>query len=62
MVTDMPEDAPLMTEEQFCPAIPVATYDDLDDAVKRSRRGRYPLRDDRLRRVELPESAPTDGR
>jgi len=36
MVTDVPEDAPLMTEEQFCPAIPVATYDDLDDAVDRA--------------------------
>jgi acyl-CoA reductase-like NAD-dependent aldehyde dehydrogenase len=36
MVTDVAEDAPLMTEEQFCPAIPVATYDDLDDAVDRA--------------------------
>src|SRR5712664_114493 len=26
LVTDIPEDAPLMAEEQFCPAIPVAAY------------------------------------
>jgi aldehyde dehydrogenase len=36
IVTDLPDDAPLMIEEQFCPAIPVATYDDLDDAVARA--------------------------
>lgn len=43
VVTDIPEDAPLMTEEQFCPAIPVATYDDLDDAVARANRSIYGL-------------------
>jgi len=43
MVTDVPEDAPLMTEEQFCPAIPVATYDDLDDAVSRANNSIYGL-------------------
>jgi acyl-CoA reductase-like NAD-dependent aldehyde dehydrogenase len=43
MVTDVPEDAPLMTEEQFCPAIPVATYDDLDDAVSRANHSIYGL-------------------
>jgi acyl-CoA reductase-like NAD-dependent aldehyde dehydrogenase len=43
VVTDVPEDAPLMTEEQFCPAIPVATYDDLDDAIARANRSIYGL-------------------
>jgi acyl-CoA reductase-like NAD-dependent aldehyde dehydrogenase len=43
VVTDIPEDAPLMTEEQFCPAIPVATYDDLDDAIARANRSVYGL-------------------
>ena len=43
MVTDVPEDAPLMTEEQFCPAIPVATYDDIDDAVARANNSIYGL-------------------
>jgi acyl-CoA reductase-like NAD-dependent aldehyde dehydrogenase len=33
IVTDVADDAPLMTEEQFCPALPVASYDDLDEAV-----------------------------
>src|SRR5215470_11042128 len=43
VVTDIPEGAPLMTEEQFCPAIPVATYDDLDDAIARANRSIYGL-------------------
>jgi acyl-CoA reductase-like NAD-dependent aldehyde dehydrogenase len=43
VVTDIPEDAPLMTEEQFCPAIPVATYDDLDDVIARANRSIYGL-------------------
>ena len=43
VVTDVPEDAPLMTEEQFCPAIPVATYDDLDEAIARANRSVYGL-------------------
>jgi acyl-CoA reductase-like NAD-dependent aldehyde dehydrogenase len=43
MLTDVPEDAPLMTEEQFCPAIPVATYDDIDDAVERANDSIYGL-------------------
>jgi acyl-CoA reductase-like NAD-dependent aldehyde dehydrogenase len=42
-VTGVPDDAPLMTEEQFCPAIPVATYDDLDDAIARANRSIYGL-------------------
>jgi acyl-CoA reductase-like NAD-dependent aldehyde dehydrogenase len=43
VVTDIPDDAPLMTEEQFCPAVPVATYDDLDDAIARANRSVYGL-------------------
>jgi acyl-CoA reductase-like NAD-dependent aldehyde dehydrogenase len=36
LVTDVPDDAPLMTEEQFCPALPIATYEDIDEAVSRA--------------------------
>ena len=36
IVTDIGDDAALMTEEQFCPAIPIARYDDLDDAIARA--------------------------
>jgi acyl-CoA reductase-like NAD-dependent aldehyde dehydrogenase len=43
VVTEVPEDTPLMTEEQFCPAIPVATYDDIDDAIARANRSIYGL-------------------
>jgi acyl-CoA reductase-like NAD-dependent aldehyde dehydrogenase len=42
-VTNVSDDAPLMTEEQFCPAIPVAAYDDLDDALARANRSIYGL-------------------
>jgi acyl-CoA reductase-like NAD-dependent aldehyde dehydrogenase len=43
MVANIADDAPLMTEEQFCPALPVVTYDDLDDAVSRANRTIYGL-------------------
>jgi acyl-CoA reductase-like NAD-dependent aldehyde dehydrogenase len=36
VVSDIAEDAPLMGEEQFCPAVPVATYRDVDDAIARA--------------------------
>lgn len=36
LVTGIGEDAPLMVEEQFCPAIPITTYRDLDDALARA--------------------------
>jgi acyl-CoA reductase-like NAD-dependent aldehyde dehydrogenase len=36
VVTEIEDEAPLMTEEQFCPAIPIATYRDLDDVVSRA--------------------------
>jgi acyl-CoA reductase-like NAD-dependent aldehyde dehydrogenase len=43
VVTNIPEDAPLMTEEQFCPAVPIATYDDVDDAITRANHSIYGL-------------------
>lgn len=36
VVTDIPDDAPLMTEEQFCPAIPVVNYENVDEVVARA--------------------------
>jgi acyl-CoA reductase-like NAD-dependent aldehyde dehydrogenase len=36
VVTEIEDDAPLMKEEQFCPAIPITTYRDLDHAVSRA--------------------------
>jgi acyl-CoA reductase-like NAD-dependent aldehyde dehydrogenase len=36
VVSDIAEDAPLVAEEQFCPAVPVATYRDVGDAVARA--------------------------
>jgi acyl-CoA reductase-like NAD-dependent aldehyde dehydrogenase len=36
VVTAIADDAPLMAEEQFCPAIPVATYDTLEEAIARA--------------------------
>jgi acyl-CoA reductase-like NAD-dependent aldehyde dehydrogenase len=43
VVTDIDDDAPLMAQEQFCPAIPIATYDDLDDAIARANATIYGL-------------------
>jgi acyl-CoA reductase-like NAD-dependent aldehyde dehydrogenase len=36
VVSGIAEDAPLMAEEQFCPAVPVATYRDVDEAIARA--------------------------
>jgi acyl-CoA reductase-like NAD-dependent aldehyde dehydrogenase len=36
VVSEIADDAPLMAEEQFCPAIPVATYRDVDEAIARA--------------------------
>ncbi len=36
VVSDIADDARLMAEEQFCPAVPVATYRDVDDAIARA--------------------------
>jgi len=43
VVTDIGDDAPLMVEEQFCPVIPVAVYDEVDEAVERANRSIYGL-------------------
>ena len=37
-VRDIPDDARLVREEQFCPVVPVLSYDDIDDAVAETRR------------------------
>ena len=42
-VTGIVDEAPLMTEEQFCPAIPVATYDDVEEVVTRANQSIYGL-------------------
>jgi acyl-CoA reductase-like NAD-dependent aldehyde dehydrogenase len=36
LVTGAPDDSRIVAEEQFCPAVPVLTYDDLDDAIARA--------------------------
>ncbi len=36
LVTNIPDDARLVVEEQFCPAIPILRYDDRDDALRRA--------------------------
>jgi acyl-CoA reductase-like NAD-dependent aldehyde dehydrogenase len=43
VVTDIADDAPLMSEEQFCPAIPVTTYEMLDEAVTRANQTQFGL-------------------
>jgi acyl-CoA reductase-like NAD-dependent aldehyde dehydrogenase len=36
LVTGAPDDSRLVAEEQFCPAVPVLAYDDLDEAITRA--------------------------
>jgi acyl-CoA reductase-like NAD-dependent aldehyde dehydrogenase len=36
VVTEIEDNAPLMVEEQFCPAIPITTYRDADEAISRA--------------------------
>jgi acyl-CoA reductase-like NAD-dependent aldehyde dehydrogenase len=43
VVTDVPDEAPLVTEEQFCAALPILKYRDLDDAVARVNASIYGL-------------------
>jgi acyl-CoA reductase-like NAD-dependent aldehyde dehydrogenase len=43
VVTGIADDAPLMAEEQFCPAIPVATYDTLEEAIARANNTQFGL-------------------
>jgi acyl-CoA reductase-like NAD-dependent aldehyde dehydrogenase len=41
VVSGIDDSAPLMAEEQFCPAIPVSTYRDVEDALDRANRTIY---------------------
>jgi len=43
IVRDIPDSARLVREEQFCPVLPVLSYDDLDDAIKRANATDYGL-------------------
>lgn len=43
VVTDIEDDDPLMTEEPFCPAIPIATYTDIEDVVLRANNPHFGL-------------------
>jgi acyl-CoA reductase-like NAD-dependent aldehyde dehydrogenase len=43
IVRDIPDDARLVREEQFCPVVPVLSYDDIDDAVARANSTEYGL-------------------
>jgi acyl-CoA reductase-like NAD-dependent aldehyde dehydrogenase len=43
VVTKVPDDAPLMVEEQFCPALPIVSYSDLDQALARANDSIYGL-------------------
>jgi acyl-CoA reductase-like NAD-dependent aldehyde dehydrogenase len=43
IVRDIPDSARLVREEQFCPVLPVLSYDDLDDAIKRANATEYGL-------------------
>jgi acyl-CoA reductase-like NAD-dependent aldehyde dehydrogenase len=43
VVTCLVDDARLVIEEQFCAAIPVCTYDDLDEAITRANKSEYGL-------------------
>ncbi|MCW2406916.1 acyl-CoA reductase-like NAD-dependent aldehyde dehydrogenase [Sphingobium sp. B1D7B] len=43
IVRDLPEDAPLVREEQFGPVLPVLKYDDVDDVVARANDSEFGL-------------------
>jgi acyl-CoA reductase-like NAD-dependent aldehyde dehydrogenase len=43
IVRDIPDSARLVREEQFCPVLPVLSYDDLDDAIERANATEYGL-------------------
>jgi acyl-CoA reductase-like NAD-dependent aldehyde dehydrogenase len=43
IVRDIPDSARLVREEQFCPVLPVLSYDDLDDAIERANSTEYGL-------------------
>lgn len=43
VVTGLADDTPLMTEEQFCPVVPITPYGDLDEAITRANRTEFGL-------------------
>jgi acyl-CoA reductase-like NAD-dependent aldehyde dehydrogenase len=43
IVRDIPDSARLVREEQFCPVLPISSYDDLDDAIERANTTEYGL-------------------
>ncbi len=43
IVRDLPEDAPLVREEQFGPVLPVLRYDDLDEVIDRANNSEFGL-------------------
>ncbi|HWG05096.1 MAG TPA: aldehyde dehydrogenase family protein [Beijerinckiaceae bacterium] len=43
VVTELPDEAPMMVEEQFCPALPITAYDDIDSALARANDSIYGL-------------------
>jgi acyl-CoA reductase-like NAD-dependent aldehyde dehydrogenase len=43
IVRDIPDTARLVREEQFCPVLPVLSYDEIDDAVGRANSTEYGL-------------------
>jgi acyl-CoA reductase-like NAD-dependent aldehyde dehydrogenase len=43
IVRDLPEDAPLVREEQFGPVLPVLKYDDIDDVIARANDSEFGL-------------------
>jgi aldehyde dehydrogenase len=43
VVTNIPDDAALMKEEQFCPAIPVSTFESVDEVIERSNQTQFGL-------------------
>jgi acyl-CoA reductase-like NAD-dependent aldehyde dehydrogenase len=42
-VRDLPDDAPLVCEEQFGPVLPVLQYDDLEDVITRANNSEFGL-------------------
>jgi acyl-CoA reductase-like NAD-dependent aldehyde dehydrogenase len=43
VVTEIDDDAPLMMEEQFCPVIPVTTYQRVEDVIPRANKTHFGL-------------------
>jgi acyl-CoA reductase-like NAD-dependent aldehyde dehydrogenase len=43
IVTGVGDDAPMMVEEQFCPALPIVAYDEIDGAIARANDSIYGL-------------------